>query len=359
MTRQSARPVRVLLVDDSATARGILGALIADADGLEVCGEAENGRQAIAENLRLSPDIISLDLEMPVMDGLSAVSEIMSTRPRPILIVSDITDAANAMDAVSRGALDAIAKPGFDNGAEYLSRLRLLAGVPVIRHLRRPPSATEPPGEISPAGQACVTTARACSPGAAAPVVAIAVSTGGPDALRKLLPSLPVDFPAPVLIAQHIADGFATGMAEWLGTISRLPITIAREGERVQPGRVYLVDPARDLMLDSSRRLHCPARDDASHYRPSCDRLLRSVAKAIGRSSVGVILTGMGRDGVAGIEAVHAAGGVTIAQDETSSLVFGMNREAILSGRVQRVLPLADIAQALCDTVAERMPRWN
>jgi two-component system chemotaxis response regulator CheB len=187
-------------------------------------------------------------------------------------------------------------------------------------------------------------------------VVAIAVSTGGPDALRALLPRLPTDFAAPVLIAQHIADGFADGH----GGVARDDLPAAgrhrpRGRASARPGRVYLTDPARDLVLGSGRRLHCPERDDASRYRPSCDRLLRSVAKAIGRSSVGADPDRHGPRRRGRHRGRAAAGGATIAQDEASSLVFGMNREAIASGRVQRVLPLADIAEALCQAVAVRM----
>ena len=339
-------PVRVLVVDDSVTARDLICTLIRDDPRLTVCGEAADGREAVEQAQRLRPALITMDLRMPLLDGLGAIAEIMDRCATRILVVSDCADAAHAMAAVARGALDATPKPGLDDGAAFADRLYLLSGVPVIRHLRGR-------GETGwNAGSAAVPAAWPSDPGRArvlqgGAVIAIAASTGGPAALALLLPGLPAGLMAPVLIAQHISDGFAAGMAQWLTTLCRLPVGLARDDEVVLPGRVYLADPATHLTLLPGHRVRLSPGGAGDLYHPSCDQLLCSVAAAVGRRSIGVILTGMGRDGARGIAAIAAAGGSTIAQDEGSSVVFGMNREAIMAGGVQQVLPLNLIATEL------------
>ena len=344
-------PVRVLVVDDSATARDLICALIEADPRLCVCGQAADGRAAVEQAQHLRPALITMDLRMPVLDGFGAIAEIMDRCATRILVVSDGADAAHAMAAVARGALDATYKPGLDEGAAFADRIYLLAGVPVIRHLR---SRGESGGARAPARPPDPAPAPALAP---APdggpalgdgaVIAIAASTGGPAALAQLLPALPAGLPAPVLIAQHICDGFAAGMAQWLTTLCRLPVGLARDDEVLRPGRVYLADSATHLTLLPGRRLRLSPCAAADLYHPSCDQLLCSVAAAVGRRAIGVILTGMGRDGARGIAAIATAGGCTIAQDEGSSVVFGMNREAITAGAVQRVLPLTAIAAEL------------
>ena len=331
-------PVRVLVVDDSDTARGLLRAMIEDDPRLTVCGEAADGQSAVEQAGRLHPDLVTMDLRMPVMDGMQAIVEIMDRCATRILVVSDLTDAARAMAAVARGALDAIPKPDADAGPAFTARLRMLAGVPVIRHLRaRKPAAAAPDQEPD--------HPTTIPPGH--PVIAIAASTGGPQALAQLLPVLPPGLMAPILIAQHISDGFAVGMAHWLDELCRLPVEVARDGDHLMPGRIYVADSASHLTVLSGRTIQlCPCLE-GDLYHPSCDRLLCSVAATAGRSAIGVILTGMGRDGARGMAAIAAAGGTTIAQDEASSVVFGMNREAIMAGGVQQVLPLTAIAAEL------------
>ncbi len=352
MPLTAAARVRILVVDDSASARGLICALIGQDPRLIVCGEAADGREAVAQAERLRPTLITMDLRMPVLDGLGAITEIMDRCATRILVVSDCADAANAMDAIGRGALDATAKPAIDEGRPFTDRLWLLAGVPVIRHLRRRDPAPADARGAAPAAPRPGSSPRPppevpARPGAGGPVIAVAASTGGPAALARLLPDLPAGLAAPVLIAQHIADGFAQGMAAWLANLCALPVTIAGDGEAAQPGRVYLADPLAHLTLGADGRLHLIPRVPTDRYRPDCDRLLSSVATAAGRLALGVILTGMGRDGAAGIAAIAAAGGHTVAQDEATSVIFGMNREAIARGGVRRVLALGDIAAEL------------
>lgn len=331
-----ATAVRVLVVDDSACARGLIRALIEEAPGLTVCGEAENGRQAVEQVLALRPDIVTLDLQMPVMDGMAAIEEIMALRATPILVLSDLADARNAMAAVARGALEAAHKPGVDDGSAFTARLKLLARVPVIRHIRRKPPAA--PNDSPPVAKPVTGTGR---------VFAIAASTGGPQALAQLLPCLPANFPAPVLVVQHIADGFAAGMAAWLNDLCPLPVALARDGESLVAGRIYLADSTTHLAVTAGPRLQLRPRAAKDIYRPSCDVMLCSAAEIFGRLTVGVILTGMGRDGVRGMVAIRQAGGATLAQDEATSVVYGMNREAITAGGVQWVLPLTEIASRI------------
>ncbi len=346
MAAPRTHPIRVLVVDDSPTARDLISALIAADSRLTVCGQAEDGRAAVLQAQTLRPDLVTMDLRMPEMDGLQAIAEIMDRCATRILVVSDAADAANAMAAVARGALDATFKPSLDDGPAFTARLRMLAGVPVIRHLRSLAEAGPVALDLGQGGGVA---------GSGGPVIAIAVSTGGPQALAQLLPALPIGLPAPVLIAQHISDGFAEGMAQWLDTLCPLAVTVARHGEALLPGHIYLADPASHMTLAPGDLIRLDPCSPADRYRPSCDRLLHSVA-AIGARAIGLILTGMGRDGARGMAAIAAAGGVTLAQDEATSVVFGMNREAILAGGIQRVLPLEAIAGELI-RLAECMRR--
>jgi two-component system chemotaxis response regulator CheB len=339
--------LRVLVVDDSATARGLIRALLESEPDLSVCGEAANGRDAVAMALALKPDLITMDLQMPVMDGMTAIEEIMAQRAVPILVLSDVADAHNAMAAVARGALEAARKPNCDEGAGLAARVRILSRIPVIRHIRRTsahPIAPPPAPVPGPAPVSAETN------GAAARIptlVAIAASTGGPQALADILRRLPASFPVPILIAQHISDGFAAAMAQWLDELSPLQVGLAHEGDIPRPGRVYLADSTMHMTVSAGRCIHLVPRSESDIYRPSCDRLLTSVATEVGNKSLGLILSGMGRDGVKGMLAIRQAGGITLAQDEATSVIFGMNREALLAGAVQRTLPLAMIPGAL------------
>ncbi|WP_296805536.1 chemotaxis-specific protein-glutamate methyltransferase CheB [Thiocapsa sp.] len=355
MTAPTMRPVRVLVVDDSRSARSLIRALIEAAPGLVVCGEAADGREAVEKTLALKPDIVTMDLQMPQMDGMQAIEEIMSRHAVPILVLSDQADAPNAMAAVARGALEAARKPTFDEGPELAVRLRILARIPVIRHIRRNGALALKYGADDPTAPARLGEPPTPQPSrSGSVVVAIAASTGGPQALARILPDLPTDFAAPVLIAQHISDGFAGAMADWLAQLCALPVKIPVEGEALAPGRIYLADSITHMTLGAGRRIRLEQRMETDMYRPSCDRLLASVAAQVGRDAVGVILTGMGRDGAQGMLALAKAGGTTIAQDEATSVIFGMNREAILAGGVQMTLPLDLIAGKLCTLAGRR-----
>lgn len=330
--------IRVVIVDDSSLSRGLLRDILEEDAGFVVVGEARDGRQAVELAQSLRPDLITMDLEMPRMHGLDAIEAIMTHKAVPILVVSAVADARNAYAAVSRGAVDVVGKPSIDpqEARTFVAKARLVARVPVITRVRGAPPAPAPPPRAP--------LPRAPAVDASQRLFAIAASTGGPPALARLLGLLPAGFPCPVLIVQHISDGFAQGMAEWLASVSNLPVRMAREGDLPAPGTVYVSPSEQNLTVAATRRLHLSERQPKEIYHPNCDRLLESVAAVYRRQAVGIILTGMGRDGAAGLAAIVAAGGYTIAQDEATSVVFGMNGLAVARGAASVVLPLDRIA---------------
>jgi two-component system chemotaxis response regulator CheB len=336
--------IRVVIADDSALARGLLRAILEAEPDIEVVGEAANGQRAVALAQELRPSLLTMDLEMPGLHGLEAIAEIMRTKAVPILVVSSVDDAALACEALRLGALEVIAKPD-DSPASvtaFLAKVRLLANMVVVTRRVKPlPPVIKPripPKVPFPLRQGEPPAQR---------LVAIAASTGGPQALATLLSGLSADFPATILIAQHIAAGFSAGLAEWLGLWSHLPVHLAGDAERPCAGHVYLAPSERNLILTPEGCLALRERPGGDIYRPSCDRLLTSVAEVAGARTLGVILTGMSSDGVAGLARIHARGGRTLAQDEASSVVYGMNRAAIEAGYVDEVLPLAKLAAAV------------
>ena len=333
--------IRVLLVDDSVVVRGLLRSIFAQDDDFEVIGEAGNGAEAVAQVRRERPGLITMDLEMPLMGGVEAIEEIMSFCPVPILVVTDYACAQHAYSAVAHGAVDVVSKSGLSprEVAVFLARARLVASIPVITHiksLRRNYPKTKPRMALPPSGA-----------GPHGPVFGLASSTGGPQALCRVLSQLPANFSCPVLIAQHVVPGFAAGMAKWLASESGMPVKLAEDGEALVAGQIYLSPSESHLSVSSNQRIDLLALRDGDTYRPSCNVLLKSLAAVFGKRSVGIILTGMGSDGAKGLACIKAAGGTTLAQDEASSVIYGMNREAIERGAVQRVLPLDEIAATM------------
>ncbi len=338
--------IRVVIADDSSLARDLLRDLLEGEADIEVVGEASDGRQAIELARELKPNLITMDIEMPVMTGLEAIEEIMYSKAVPILVVSSIADARNALEAMRFGALEVVSKPGYtpEEAAEFVTKVRMLAGVSVITRMR-PRKISLEPGVIPALPRASllpeVGTTRYSH------IFAIACSTGGPQALAQILPSLPSDFSCPVVIAQHISDGFAGGMAEWLDSLCKLPVKLAAEGDLLQSGVIYISPSERHFSVTSSRRVALIERESLDIYHPSCDVLLSSVGDVFGRLAVGVILTGMGSDGAKGMAYIQKNGGMTFGQDEASSVIYGMNRVAIEAGAVQHVLPIEAIANSM------------
>lgn len=348
-----ANKIRVLLVDDSAVVRGLLRAIFESDAAFEVMGEAANGAEAVEHVRRERPGLIAMDLEMPLMGGVEAIEEIMSFRPVPILVVSDYANAQRAYEAVAHGAIEVVAKPGLSASEilAFLDRARLVASIPVITHVRSPrrhvPNAS--PATALPRGQSAQSSVLPQQ----ALVFALASSTGGPQALLRVLSELPADFNCPILIAQHVIPGFAAGMATWLATESSLPVKLAEQGEPIVPGQVYLspsethLSVAAGAAVDRVDTVDLLALRAGDTYRPSCNVLLESVAAVYGKRAVGIVLTGMGSDGAKGLACIKAAGGRTLAQDEASSVIYGMNRVAIEGGAAERVLPLDEIAATM------------
>ena len=338
--------IRIVIADDSSLARGLLRNFLENEADIEVVGEARNGRQAVELACELKPDLITMDLEMPVLSGLEAIKEIMCNKAIPILVVSSVADAHNALEAIGNGALEVVSKPDYtpEQAADFVAKVRMLSGVSVITRLRPrkafAPIAAMPTSAIRPATPMPLTQVGT----AYTRIFAIASSTGGPQALAQILPALPANIPCPVLIAQHISDGFACGMTEWLSSLCKLPVRLANEGDVLQGGVIYVSPSERHFSVTPNRRVSLLERGAMDVYRPSCDLLLRSVADVFGRQAIGIILTGMGNDGANGMAQILAKGGTTLGQDETTSIIYGMNRVAIEAGSVQRTLAAESIA---------------
>ncbi|MBN1285270.1 MAG: chemotaxis-specific protein-glutamate methyltransferase CheB [Anaerolineae bacterium] len=356
-----AQPLRVLLVDDSPTARRLLANIIDAAPGMEVVGEAVNGRDAVRLVEELRPDVIAMDLVMPVMDGLEATREIMHATPTPIVVISaslEHRETDVAFEAINRGALAVYQKPPGPADPEYpakaaelVSALRSMAGVQVIHHWKRAD------GQFVAGAPLDLIRVKSLSAGStrSPEIVAVACSTGGPAALRVILGGLPADFPVPVVVAQHIAADFVPPLTQWLATVTRRRVVVAAQRAGLEPGVVYLAPGDAHLRLTAGRR--CALMTDlagvAARYVPSGDILLESVAQVYGPDAIGVVLTGMGDDGAHGLYAMHQAGACTVAQDEKTSVVYSMPHEAIIRGAVKHILPLPEIAQALARLVKE------
>ncbi len=338
--------LRALVVEDSATVRRRMVEILAGDADIEVIGEAEDGKDAIALAQRLRPDIVTLDMMLPVMTGLAATEYIMAHCPVPILIVSASTNRGElhrTYDALAAGAVDVLEKPTRNEPpghweARFLAAVKRTARIKVITH----PRGRLPTPRV----------AAAYAPGKIAAVV-VGASTGGPAALLELLRALPAPFPLPVLLAIHIGEPFGTAFAEWLDGQSAHRVALARDGEALSAACVRVAPPNRHMLAEGAR-LRLDDGPERNSCRPSIDVLFESVARSFGGAAAACLLTGMGRDGAAGLRAVRDAGGITIAQDEASCVVYGMPREAVRLGAAQRVLPLAAIGPAIADMAGMR-----
>jgi len=350
-------PIRVLVVEDSPTIRGHIVELVEAAPGFEVLGEAGDGKRAIELCESLRPDVVTMDMMLPVMTGLAATEYIMAYRPTPILIVSASTNRGELFktyDALAAGAVDVLEKPvgteiGEEWGRRLLSALRVVSKVRVITH---------PRAKLGRFGPAWVVPGDSpkpeTTPAAATRVVAIGASTGGPGAVLSILSSLPADFPVPILLVIHIGDPFGAAMAEWLDALCPLPVRYARDGERLPDrGSVLMAPPDHHLAVHGGR-LHLTRDAERHSCRPSVDVLFETLARDAGPGVLACLLTGMGKDGAAGLLDVRRAGGTTVAQDEETSVVFGMPGEAVRLGAAGHVLPLPGIGPFLIRALGDR-----
>jgi two-component system chemotaxis response regulator CheB len=327
---------RVLVCDDSRAYASALQRMLEYDHDISVVGVCASAEQAMAALPGLRPDLITMDIELPAMNGLLAVREIMSSRPLPILVLSAQVAGVGsdkAAAALAAGAVDAVAKdslellnPAGASGAAFRHRVKVLSRARVIRHLRAPAALADR------------------GPRRYASAIGICASTGGPQVIARLLQALPAGYPIPLLIVQHIGAGFVGGLARWLDQTVRLPVGIARDGAPADRGAWIAPDGAHLRLAAGS--LVLDRHTAASPHRPSGDVLLESIAATIGRASVAIVLSGMGADGAVGAAAVLGKGGLAIAQDEASSAVYGMPKAAVAAG-VDIVLSPAEIATAL------------
>jgi len=343
-------PFRVLVAEDSATTRELLAEILRADPEVELVGEAKNGLEAIDLTKRLRPSVVTMDIRMPEMDGFEATRHIMIEAPTPIVIVSGIADlheVETSMHALRLGALAVLPKPPGPESSAFeeqsqrlLQTVKAMAQVKVVRRLpervtgRYPPRAPRAEARVRPR------------------VVAVAASTGGPAALAQVLCALTPDFALPVLVVQHMARGFMEGFAAWLNTAAAsLRVKIAQNGEPLRPRTVYVAPDDHHLGVhgESVALSNAPPIDG---FRPSGTFLFESIAKTFGNAAVAVVLTGMGTDGIAGLRAVRSAGGRIIAQDEETSVVFGMPGAAVAAGLVDDTLPLAAIGPRLRELAA-------
>ncbi|RMF85810.1 MAG: chemotaxis response regulator protein-glutamate methylesterase [Nitrospinota bacterium] len=340
-------PIRVLLVDDSPLALAVLRRMLSRSPEIQVVGTARNGREALELVPRLRPAVICTDLHMPEMDGLELTQEVMARFPRPILVISvsvQEEDTQQVFQLLEAGAIDVFPKPrgGLKEedqqaAQELIKKIKILSKVVTFtRHRRTAPAPASPYRRV-----------RRFTLSAPPRLVAIGASTGGPQALQLILSQLPADFPVPILCIQHIMEGFLSSLVNWLASRCAVRVKIARAGEIPLPGTVYFPPEGFHLEIDHTGRLFPSSRPPFQGHRPSVTVTFNAVAAYYGQQAIGVLLTGMGKDGAEGMLAIARAGGITIAQDEESSVVFGMPKQAILLGAAHYVLPVSEIAPHL------------
>jgi two-component system chemotaxis response regulator CheB len=342
--------LRVLVVDDSLTVRKRLAEVLSGDPELTVAGEAEDGLQAVDLCRTLRPDVITLDMMMPVMSGLAVTEHVMAFQPTPILVVSasfNRGEVFRTFEALAAGAVDVLEKPARDAfeggwGERLRTAVKLVARIPVITHPRLRLGRVQPPPGKGPIG-------RAAPPATDIALVAVGASTGGPSALAGILRRLPPGFPIPIAVVIHMSQAFLPPFVEWLDTQSPLRARIAQDGQRLPaPGDAsVIVAPSDHHLVVHGGRLRLTSDPERHSCRPSIDALFESIAPELGPRAVGCLLTGMGKDGAAGLLAMKRSGAVTLAQDEGTSSVYGMPGEAARIGAAQKVLPIDEIAAAI------------
>lgn len=358
--------MKVLIVDDSIMMRTLLRDFFND-HGEEVVGEAPNGKKAVEMSESLDPDIITMDIDMPIMNGVDAAEEILRSKRRPIVVFASEISHDTSARLFQLGVAEVLEKPPIDrfNNREYaegfIAKLRSLEevssrakAVPAASRSGaearsgsseyRDSAATSDPGE----NLFHASAAEAHLPSSRLDIVVLGASTGGPEAVRTVLSSLSADFPVPVALVQHIEPRFAVGYAKWLNDHCLLEVRQAEEGEVLEPGTVYIAPGDRHLTLER-KKLRLDDGPAVKNQRPSIENLFASAVKAYGKAAMGVLLTGMGTDGADGAVAIHTAGGYMIVQDKESSFIYGMPKAAIEAGGASVVLPLSEIGKAMTE----------
>lgn len=353
-------PTKVLLVEDSPVALEILKRLLATSPEIKVVGTARNGKEALELIPQVQPNVICTDLHMKEMDGLEFTKQVMTKDARPILVISTSVqkeDTQTIFQLLEAGAVDVFPKPSAGLAANYeqvkrelIGKIKVLSGVKVFtkRQLQSTTTAKEVKSpQPLPIGQLVDVTAPFR-------VVTIGASTGGPQALNSLLSQLPSNFPVPVICTQHICEGFLQGLVDWLALECQLKVKISQNGELPLPGTIYFAPERCHLEIDAQGKFAYSIAPPVDGHRPSVTVTFKSVAKFYGRATAAILLTGMGRDGAEGMRMISQVGGMTIAQDEKSSVVFGMPKEAITLGAAKHILPVQEIAPLLLKTCVKK-----
>jgi two-component system chemotaxis response regulator CheB len=339
------RKIRVLITDDSPLIRDILFHMLNDAEDIGVVGQAEDGADAVRMAARLSPDVITMDIRMPRMDGLEAIRQIMQKTPMPIIVVANgihDSDFNISFKAIEAGALTVVEKPRGLTTKEYQTiQNRLIAAVRMVANLKV--VARWPSAKPSSSSRALPHTLQ----NRIIQIVAIAASTGGPGVLKQILGQLPEDYSFPIVVVQHITSGFSEHMVSWLNGEVKINVATAKNGDRIQAGKVFVAPSDHHLTITPGGVIRLDEGLPIRGQRPSADRFFASVAQTYNSSAIGIILTGMGDDGADGIEVLGKTGAHIIAQNEQSSVVFGMPAQAIQRGVVDEVLSPDEIAETL------------
>ncbi len=346
---------RVLIAEDSPTVRRLLESIVSSDPALSVVGVAADGFEAVGLAEKLKPDVVTMDVQMPNLDGFSATRQIMQRSPVPVVIVSghvDVRETRASFQALGAGAVALLPKPPAPTSPEFerarvhfVETLKAMAEVKVVTRW----------GQRSAAPTAQVRPRRSSDrPRERAEVIAIAASTGGPPAVKQVLAALPSNFPVPILLVQHIAEGFGDGLVSWLDSTVGLRVLAATQGAQLSAGCVYVAPDHAHLVVTKTGVLGLRRSEPGSLYRPSADVLFQTVADTYGQRSCGVILTGMGADGVRGLRALRERGGRVIAQDERSSVVYGMPRAAVEAGIVHRSASLDELPALLLEAAHQR-----
>lgn len=356
--------INVLVVDDSTLVRKIISDILESDPRINVIGTANNGKTAIYRNNELEPDVITMDIEMPILDGLSTLKEIMETNPKPVIMLSVLTKhgADATFKALDLGAVDFIPKPSsvlslsLDEIAEILiSKVKSVSNIKFSKTEQKKSELIHPVKDRETITAPVKISGRLFTAGdKSSKIVGIGTSTGGPAALLKLFKGFPDNFPSPLLVVQHMPEGFTRAFADRLNELSKLNVKEAEDNDQVLPGHAMIAPGNSHIILEGEPgkyRVRLDGGDKRSGHRPSIDMLFESLAHKSGAETVGVIMTGMGRDGAEGAMEIRNRGGYTIAQNEETSVVYGMNRVAVEMGGVVEIVPLNEITKKIVEHV--------
>ncbi|MBI1883278.1 MAG: chemotaxis-specific protein-glutamate methyltransferase CheB [Chlamydiae bacterium] len=340
--------IRVLVVEDSLLETKLISEILGSDPDVTVIAVARDGNEAIAQVEKLRPDLVTMDIHMPKMDGLEATKQIMAYHPTPILVLSSSIfsrGADKAFKAMSYGALDVVEKAFFKGKEldevwrkEFLEKVKFLSKIKVIPH---PLAKLEKGFKHADLPPICAKTSGGMK------IVAMVASTGGPQALLEILKSLPKNFPAPLVLVQHIASGFTEGFVKWLSDQTQVKVKMAQQGEALNPGVVYVAPSGLQMRVTPTHKIELKDDPPYDGLQPSGTVLLKSAALAFGNQSLGVVLSGMGKDGAEGLKCIYETKGHTLVQDEMSSVVYGMAKAAMDLGVVHEALPLSEIASRI------------